>query len=136
MPLAGKHTDIGVYPQEYGYAIGYPALPSSTTAALTEEQYESVSQGDISVTVSPALMTGSRGYTQRQVTWQSQYSSTPSGPGIDLEGSIDNENWTVVDTTSNTGGESRTVASNYQKFRINVRALGGAIGAIFKIAFM
>ena len=134
--VAGKGLPIAVYPQEYAYAIGYPPLPSSTDARLTVERYETVAAGDYSVTISPCLNVGRQANTQRQCTWQTQYSVAPSAIGAVLEGSIDNVNWTTVDTSVNTGGESRTVSTNYQKFRIHISSLTGSGAAIVKIAFM
>ena len=136
MPQAGKSNDIGVYPQEHGFAFGYPGLKSSTDSRLVNQQYEPVVSGEHSVTVSPALMTGSRGYTGRQVTWETLFGTAPGAISAVLEGSIDNTNWTTVDTSANVGGEARTVSSNFQKFRVTIASLTGSATLIVKIAFM
>ena len=135
MPEYGVAPGISIFPQQHAFAFGYPAKPGGPPGT-TVEQYETIIAGENSVIISPALTGGSRGYTQRQVTWETLFGTAPSVGNLILQGSIDGEIWTNVDNSVNTGGEVRTIATNFQRFRINVASLTGPATAIVKIALM
>jgi hypothetical protein len=56
-------------------------------------------------------------------TWQMVYTGTPSAITATLQGSIDNVNWFVLDTSTSTAGEMRSVAQKPVRFlRCNISA--------------
>lgn len=137
MPQYGKHSSIGVYPQQFAYAFGAPAIPDGP-AALTIVQKETITQGEKSIPISPSLMVGSRGYTQRQVTWQSYFSTPPSVVSLILQGALDDveADYVTVDESSNVNGETRTVSSNLHFFRVLASTVTGSSVGWVKIALM
>jgi hypothetical protein len=70
-------------------------------------------------------------------TWQTSYINSPSGVSVAIQGSHDNVNWTTIDTTTNTSGEARYVASNPFGFlRVYVTTLTGTgAGVLVSIVY-
>ena len=136
MPQYGQHS-VSVFPQHFVYLFGQPAMPTGP-AALQSVQFETISEGEKSIPVSPSLTLGMHGYTERQVTWVTSFYTNPSDISLILQGSIDDvdADYTTVDTSTNTSGESRTANSNFQFFRVLVYSLVGAATATVKIALM
>ncbi len=97
---------------------------------FASEQYESISASYISQSVNVAPVFGMHGYQGRQITWELAYSGTITTVTAQLQGANSDPsgdfNWDVVDTSTNTSGESRTVNSNYHHFRVVFTVLTGS----------
>jgi hypothetical protein len=70
-------------------------------------------------------------------TWQTNYINAPSGVSVAIQGSNDNVLWTTIDTSTSTGGESRSVIGKpYAFLRAYVTTLtGSAAGVLVSIVF-
>lgn len=59
-------------------------------------------------------------------SWQTVITGAPTAVSITLQGSLDGVNWTVVDTSTATGGESRPISGKPFAFlRANLGTLTG-----------
>lgn len=66
---------------------------------------------------------------QRGVTWFTEYSGSPSAVTANLQGSdVDQDaNYTTIDSSTNTAGESRSLANvNYNFLRVQISGSGGS----------
>ena len=55
-----------------------------------------------------------------RITWQVNYDSAPGTAQIFMEGSLDNQNWAIIDTSTNTAGEIREFNSSAKFIRVRV----------------
>ena len=127
----------GLYPQANAIAVGYPALPG--VSGLTSDQNEAIAAGYKSIPVCVAGTMGIHGYTSRQITWQVNYGVAPAAISLVLQGSINDveAEYQTVDTSTSTSGEQgRTIATNLRFFRIYVASVTGTPTAVVKIACM
>lgn len=136
MPAYGKPPFVkSVYPGQNALIVGFPKIEGGP-AALAVDQLETlaVNYKSIPVCIAPAAGAG-HGYTQRQVSWQITYGSTPSAIGWVLEGSINDidDEYQQVDTSANIGIFTQTVASNFRFFRVRIASLTGATTAAVKV---
>lgn len=60
-----------------------------------------------------------------QTTWQTVFGTAPTSCTIQLQISMDNTNWSTVDTSTSTTGEARTVQFNAPLVRANINAIVG-----------
>jgi hypothetical protein len=114
-------------PGDLGYFVG---LGSAIGTSQKTVAPEAVTDGYISRTlcVSPAF--GMHGYTQRQLAWQTDWTTAASAITIELQGSIDGKTWNDLDSSTSTGGETRYISTddlkNFSFFRVTITAQTGA----------
>lgn len=73
----------------------------------------------------------------RYITWHTITTGSPAGVDADLEGSLDQTNWEVLDTSTSTTGEMRHVVNkgvNWLRVKLNTLSGGTAPTFTAKIA--
>lgn len=58
-----------------------------------------------------------------QLTWQTIFTGTPSAVSINLEASNDGVNFSILDTSTNLSGESRTLITSFNFIRASVASI-------------
>lgn len=124
-------------PGDLDYLIGLRTGIGTSAAA---EGPESVSNGYVSRTLAVSPAFGMHGYTQRQLAWQTKWSTVPSAITVELEGSIDGSTWNDLDSSTSTGGETKYIATddlkNFSFFRATITALTGAAAGTVAIKLL
>ena len=70
------------------------------------------------------------------VTWQTIFSAAPSTVTVDLEASQDGTTWSIIDTSTSTAGEIRTISGSYKFLRLNNSAVTGGAGKTLTAEFV
>jgi len=114
------------------YLVGYKAQAWNSVVALQSDSYETVSTNNFkSIPVS-----FSRPNTSAEATfvWRTAYASTPAAVVCVLQGAMDDVDaeYVTVDTSSNTGGETRSISAPYRLYRV-IFTTAPAVGAIVSI---
>lgn len=137
MPAYGKFPfSKTVFPGQNALVVGFPAIPPGGPSALANDQGESLATAYKSIPVCVAPVAGMGvGYPQRQISWQTVFTLAASALTLILQGSINDVDaeYQTVDTSSATGGETRTVASNMRFFRVLGSSVTGACTGTVKI---
>lgn len=124
-------------PGDLGYFIGLGQNVGTSQKSIAPE---SVTSGYNSRTLAVSPAFGMHGYTQRQATWQTDWSTEPSDISCELEGSIDGSTWNTVDTSTSVSGETRYVDTddlkNFSFFRITIASLTGSAAGTVAIKLM
>ena len=136
MPPYGKPPySKSAYPGQNALIVGFKAVPDGP-AAMQVDQLETITSGykSIPVCIAPAAGVGV-GYSQRQISWQCTYGAIPQAIGWTLEGSINDveDEYQPVDTSTNVGIFTQTVASNMRFFRVHCTSLTGSATAAVKV---
>jgi hypothetical protein len=121
MPAYGTKPGFSLYGNQNNdsvYLIGYKGQPWNSVVALQSDSFEEVDAAYKSI---PAAMAKPLS-GEAQMVWRTQYSSTPGSVVAVLQGAMDDVDaqYVTVDTSSNTAGETRTIASPYRFHRIHV----------------
>jgi hypothetical protein len=69
----------------------------------------------------------------RRITWQAFYSAVPTTITIALQGSLDDSNWFTLDTTTNTGGEVKTVEHQVNFLRASITTKTGSFNTTVQV---
>lgn len=68
------------------------------------------------------------------LTWQTFYGTPPASCTFKLWGSLDNTNYSVIDTSTVVGGEIRTVNTNVSSVYVELDAIsGGALVSVLLV---
>jgi hypothetical protein len=134
MPAYGSASGYSLYGNANNddvYLVGYKAKPWSSLASDRSDQYETVSSnGYKSIPAATAKALSG----QAQMVWRLKYASAPSSVAAVLQGAMDDVDgqYVQVDTSSNTAGETRTIASPYRFHRIYFTTAPG-VGTIVAV---
>lgn len=133
MPAHGTSSGYSLYGNQNNddvYLVGYKAKPWSSVAAQQSDQYETISAAYKSIPAATAKPLSG----EAQMVWRLAYASTPSSVAAVLEGAMDDVDaqYVQVDTSSNTAGETKTVASPYRFHRIHFTTAPG-VGTIVAV---
>lgn len=133
MPAYGSAKGYSLYGNvnnESVYLVGYKAQSWNSVAALQSDSYETPGTGYNSVPAAVAKPLSG----EIQIVWRTQYASTPGAVSAVLQGAMDDVTgeYVTVDTSTNTAGETRTVAAPYRFYRIHFTT-GPGVGAIVAV---
>lgn len=133
MPAYGTAKGYSLYGNQNNddvYLVGYKAKLWSSLASDQSDQYETVSVAYKSIPAATAKALSG----QAQMIWRLKYASTPGSVAAVLQGAMDDVDaqYVTVDSSSNTAGETRTVASPYRFHRINFTTAPG-VGTIVAV---
>lgn len=65
--------------------------------------------------------------TAAQLTWQTVFVGTPTAVSINLEGSNDGLNFSILDNSTSLTGESRTLITSFNFIRASVASITGSV---------
>lgn len=135
MPAYGSKPGYSLYGNQnndVAYLVGYKGQSWNSVVALQSDQYETVSSN--SYTSIPSCFVRSNASAQASVVWRTAYASTPSSVVAVLQGAMQDvdADYQTVDTSSNTAGETRIIASPYKFHRIAFTTAPG-VGAIVAV---
>lgn len=68
-----------------------------------------------------------------QIIWQTSYPVAPGAITVLLQTSIDNTNWTTLDTSTNVNGETRIINTSAPYARINISSLTIGSGTLITV---
>ena len=69
----------------------------------------------------------------QKLTWQTFYSATPTAITINIQGSLDEVNWSTLDSTTATGGEVKTFEHQLNFLRAQIAAKTGSFNTTVMI---
>ena len=133
MPAYGSKTGYQLYGNQNNdsvYLIGYKAQSWNSVPALQSDSYETPATNYNSIPCAMAKPLSG----EVQMVWRTQYASTPGSVSMALQGAMDDVTgeYVTIDTSTNTAGETRTIASPYRFHRIHVTT-GPGVGAIVAV---